>query len=53
MDPAKLTSFTRADGMKQSAFDGHPLYYFAGDTAPGATSGLGIDGFDIANPSAL
>jgi len=53
VDPAKLTSFTRADGVKQSAFDGHPLYYFAGDTAPGATSGRGIDGFDIADPSAL
>ena len=53
LDPAKLTSFTRPDGTKQSAFDGHPLYYFAGDTAPGATSGQGIDGFDVADPTAL
>jgi predicted lipoprotein with Yx(FWY)xxD motif len=53
LDPAKLTSFTRADGLKQSAFDGHPLYYFVGDTAPGATSGQGADGFDIAVPSTL
>jgi predicted lipoprotein with Yx(FWY)xxD motif len=53
LDPAKLTSFTRPDGAKQSAFDGRPLYYFAGDTAPGATGGLGVDGFDIADPGAL
>ena len=53
LDPAKLTSFTRPDGAKQSAFDGHPLYYFAGDTSPGATSGRGVDGFDTANPSSL
>ena len=53
LDPAKLTSFTRPDGAKQSAFDGHPLYYFAADTVPGATSGLGVDGFDIADPGAL
>ena len=53
LDPAKLTTFTRPDGMKQSAFDGHPLYYFAGDTSPGATTGGGVDGFDFANPTAL
>jgi predicted lipoprotein with Yx(FWY)xxD motif len=53
LDPAKLTSFTRPDGTKQSAFDGHPLYYFVGDTAPGATSGQGADGFEIAVPGAL
>ena len=53
LDPAKLTSFTRPDGTVQSAFDGHPLYYFAGDTAPGATGGRGVDGFDIADPGTL
>lgn len=53
LDPAKLTTFVRADGTKQSAFDGHPLYYFVGDAAPGATTGPGVDGFDIADPSAL
>ena len=53
LDPAKLTSFTRPDGAKQSAFDGHPLYYFVGDTAPGATSGMGVDGFKIAEPGTL
>jgi predicted lipoprotein with Yx(FWY)xxD motif len=53
LDPAKLTSFTRPDGTKQSAFDGHPLYYFVGDTAPGAASGQGADGFEIAVPGGL
>jgi predicted lipoprotein with Yx(FWY)xxD motif len=54
VDPAKLTSFTRPDGMKQSAFDGHPLYYFSGDSAPGQTNGRGIQGvYDIVDPSSL
>jgi predicted lipoprotein with Yx(FWY)xxD motif len=53
LDPAKLTSFTRPDGTKQSAFDGHPLYYFSGDTQPGDTTGGGVQGFEFANPSAL
>jgi len=53
LDPAKLTTFTRPDGRIQSAFDGHPLYYFSGDSGPGLTSGIDIDGFAIADPSAL
>jgi len=52
-DPAKLTSFTRPDGTKQSAFDGHPLYYFAGDVSPGDASGGGVHGFVVADPAAL
>jgi len=28
-----------------STYDGHPLYYFVGDTAPGQISGQGSDGF--------
>ncbi len=54
IDPAKLTSFTRADGAKQSAFDGHPLYYFVGDTLPGQTNGHGFAArFDTVDPSTL
>jgi predicted lipoprotein with Yx(FWY)xxD motif len=54
VDPAKLTSFTRADGTKQSAFDGHPLYYFSGDTAPGDIKGKGVNGvWDTVDPSSL
>jgi len=41
IDPARFTVFTRAsDGRQQSAFDGHPLYYFADDAAPGDLKGL-------------
>jgi predicted lipoprotein with Yx(FWY)xxD motif len=42
---ADLSTFTRSDGTKQVAYDGHPLYYFVGDTAPGQISGQGSDGF--------
>ena len=40
-----LTTFTRSDGTKQVLYDGHALYYFVGDTSPGATKGQGLDGF--------
>jgi predicted lipoprotein with Yx(FWY)xxD motif len=54
IDTAKLTTFTRADGAKQSAFDGHPLYYFVGDTLPGQTNGRGIAApFDTVDPTTL
>lgn len=54
IDASRLTTFTRADGTKQSAFDGHPLYHFAGDTSPGDTKGHGVNAaFDTVNPTAL
>jgi predicted lipoprotein with Yx(FWY)xxD motif len=40
IDPARFTVFTRADNTQQSAVDGHPLYYFADDSAPGDLKGL-------------
>jgi predicted lipoprotein with Yx(FWY)xxD motif len=40
-----LGTITRADGTKQVTYDGHALYYFAGDTSAGQTNGQGVDGF--------
>jgi predicted lipoprotein with Yx(FWY)xxD motif len=32
----------RTDGTLQSSYKGRPLYYFAGDSAPGTTKGHGV-----------
>ena len=33
----------RSDGSVQATFDGHPLYTFVGDTAPGQATGNGLN----------
>jgi predicted lipoprotein with Yx(FWY)xxD motif len=40
-----LGTFTRSDGTKQVTYDGHALYYYAGDSSAGMTSGQGNTGF--------
>lgn len=42
--PGDLGTATRTNGTKQVTYGGHPLYYFAGDTAADQTKGQGING---------
>ncbi len=44
LDAEDFTLITRDDGTMQIAFYGHPVYYFAKDTAPNQTNGQGVGG---------
>ena len=38
-----FSTIKRSDGSVQATFDGHPLYTFVGDTAPGQNKGNGLN----------
>ena len=40
-----IGTITRSDGTKQVTYDGHPLYYFSGDSGAGSATGQGSDSF--------
>ena len=39
----RLGTITRADGSTQATYDGHPLYTYVGDAAPGQARGNGLN----------
>jgi len=41
--PGTLATISRSDGTTQVTYNGHPLYTYVGDTAPGQAFGNGID----------
>lgn len=45
IDAARIGVVKRADGAEELAFAGHPLYRYAGDSAPGDANGQDLDQF--------
>ncbi|MFF5725042.1 hypothetical protein [[Kitasatospora] papulosa] len=45
VDRKLLDTTKRSDGDEQVTYNGHPLYYYAGDTEPGQTNGQNLDQF--------
>jgi predicted lipoprotein with Yx(FWY)xxD motif len=41
--PGKVTTITRTDGSHQLVYNGHPLYTYIGDTAPGQARGNNLN----------
>jgi predicted lipoprotein with Yx(FWY)xxD motif len=40
----ELTTLSRSDGSTQLVYDGHPVYYYSGDSGVGQSNGQGVDG---------
>jgi predicted lipoprotein with Yx(FWY)xxD motif len=45
LDAGKLGTTARTDGETEVTYNGHPLYYYAGDKQPGDTTGEGLNAF--------
>ncbi len=45
VDAAKVGTTKAADGTTLVTYNGHPLYYYAGDQKPGDTTGQDLDQF--------
>ena len=42
---SKLSTIQRPDGTTEVAYNGHPLYYYVGDSNPGDANGEGLNQF--------
>ncbi|WP_077919303.1 hypothetical protein [Spirosoma sp. 209] len=52
LNPADFTTITRADGTKQTAFRGWPLYYYKNDTKAGDVNGENVGNvWQVAKPT--
>jgi predicted lipoprotein with Yx(FWY)xxD motif len=41
--PGRVGAITRTDGSRQFTYNGHPLYTYVGDTAPGQANGNNLN----------
>jgi predicted lipoprotein with Yx(FWY)xxD motif len=41
--PGKVGTIKRTDGTEQLTYDGHPLYTYIGDSAPGQATGNNLN----------
>ncbi len=54
LDQSIFASITREDGTEQMSVNGMPLYYYAADSAPGDTSGHGLnDAWFVVDPNGI